>query len=75
MTPAWSRSRDGGWRWRLDQARVLEVIPKKTGWCIRLWEGSQIVKISWPYQYRLDARFRAEVFAVELGWLSELPKR
>lgn len=75
MTPAWSRSREGGWRWTLDQGRVLEVIPKRTGWCVRLWDRSDIVKMSWPYEYALDARFKAESFAVGLGWLSELPRR
>ncbi len=75
MTPAWSRSRNGGWHWRLDQGRVLEVIPKSTGWCIRFMERSDSVKMSWPWEYSYEAKARAESMAVELGWLSEVPRR
>jgi len=74
MTPSWSRSLDGGWRWQLDRGRVLEIIPKATGWAIRLTEGSTVVRMSWPFQYYAEARAKAEEFAFELGWLSELPR-
>jgi len=75
MTPAWSRRREGGLAWQLDQGRSLEVYFRNTGWCVRLKERSEVVKMSWPFSHCIDAQAKAESLAVELGWLSELPRR
>jgi len=72
MDPTWCRSH-GGWQWRLDHRRVLEVIPKRTGLCARLLVYNTPVATSWPHQDLVDAMWAAEKMAVKRGWLDEMP--